>query len=380
MIFSTFKSRAFPSAIAVIFAAFLGSETAPAASKEFRHDFGEIRQYHQHWLRVCPEKGDRLCRAVSYTRTSDDGFFLEGRVSVEQTKHGFAFRLMDETAPATAKAGQSTNYVLEFSNEARISISLWSTNVVFEREAGSSGAVNALLPYMKATNWMRVWRADAPESAQTYSLIGFTAALRAMERARGQQSAPASKTRSRQRRVHKSVGWPGEYPAGFTVKSTHKRLLYARPSFYARRTIPCTFKAGATYHVWNAARVKAENLQFVAFTEITRWRTKTAVTVDVYMSEGGTPVSLPAGTEWLSIKFLSEGYHVLEHDGVQYIANHTLLQSSVKIAGPERPATALWLGRRCTNGTVGWLPIQEWMSDDRYGRPKIIKYGAAQDR
>ena len=56
----------------------------PLHAKPFHHKFGETREYHKHWLGVCDDSVKGGCRAVTAMFTTDDGFFLHGRLAINQ--------------------------------------------------------------------------------------------------------------------------------------------------------------------------------------------------------------------------------------------------------------------------------------------------------
>ncbi|MEL6968211.1 MAG: hypothetical protein AAGM04_12590 [Pseudomonadota bacterium] len=360
-------------ALVILTAVLALSQSARAGP--FKHAFNEIRQYHQHWLRVCPMDGDRLCRAVTYTRTSGDGFFLEGRLSIERTAAGYAMRFLDEGVAGIEARGKAISYTFVFSNGEQVTAQLSSNNVVSERETTDQSTINTLLPLMKAANWVRIAAIGSGGQGQTYSLLGLSAALDAMGK-------PAEKQANRPKpepSVHRAETWPGEYPRGFTVSQTHERKLFVEPSKTSQQTVPCAFTRGATYHVWNTARVTAEDVKFVAFQPITQWRTNANVEVIEAKAGNNQPFILPAGARWTSLQYLAEGHHILEYDGVRYFGENNLFENSVQTDGPTDPITALWLGKRCESGRTGWLPMDALVDDLRVTGPNIIEYGKADD-
>ena len=77
----------------------LAAINAPALAEPFQHKFGELREYHKHWLAVCPNRHvpsemmsyGSTCWASTYTGT--DGFFLDDRLSFDGYLRNHAVRL-----------------------------------------------------------------------------------------------------------------------------------------------------------------------------------------------------------------------------------------------------------------------------------------------
>ncbi len=66
--------------------------TSAAMAEPFRHKFGELREYHSHWLSVCPDKYDQtsaspyLTSCWTATFSGRPGFFMGNRLSIERNR------------------------------------------------------------------------------------------------------------------------------------------------------------------------------------------------------------------------------------------------------------------------------------------------------
>ncbi|MEM9676596.1 MAG: hypothetical protein AAF890_00950 [Pseudomonadota bacterium] len=374
----------------VLGAALFGLLVLPngASGAPFNHTFGETREYHDHWLRVCPQTANRGCRAVTYTRTRENGFFLDGRLSLEQsTQTGdLSLRFLDEGPMAAASGVPSLTFRFSFSSGEAVDVPMTTTIVQAERLVQDPKTISTLLPLMMRGNWMNVSVLDASgntDGGQTYSLIGLTAALEAMEatsKTTKSQKAfidnltlPGSNWRARE-------GWPGEYPSGFTVVDTHTRTLRASPNTAAATKVACTFQKGATYHVWNNTRVKSQGLRFVSFQEITTFKVDAPTEVYIIGAQADPKqITLAKDAVWNSIHYLAEGIHIAEHEGVSYEADQALFQNSTQISGPKNPQSQEWMGMTCDDGQTGWLNMDDVRKEKRFTTPNVQEYGKASD-
>ncbi|MEM1040504.1 MAG: hypothetical protein AAGI12_13665 [Pseudomonadota bacterium] len=374
----------------VLGAALFGLLVLPngASGAQFIHEFGETREYHDHWLRVCPLAINRGCRAVTYTQTREDGFFLEGRLSLEQSAETGELSLQFLDAGPVSASGDANGlkYQFKFSNGEMVNVPMTSTIVQRERLVQDPKAISTLLPLMKRGNWMTISvlnGADKADGAQTYSLIGLTAALDAMEataKATRNKTAfidnltlPGSNWRARE-------GWPGEYPSGFTVVQTHTRMLRQTPNTSAQKETACTFQKGATYHVWNSARVESQGLRFVSFQEITTFRVNVPTEVTIIGRQADPRrITLAKEAVWNSIHYLAEGIHIAEYEGTSYEADQALFQNSTQIDGPKNPQTQQWMRMTCDDGQTGWLDMESVRKDQRVTAPNVQEYGKASD-
>ena len=170
----------FSSALAV-------SGTSPSHGEPFQHRFGELREYHKHWLAVCPNKHDpqskssyqTTCWASTYLGKSGD--YLLGTLSVSRNRvtgaHGItfvtdAYTRLDRTAPVS----------LRFSDGAKMQFS-FGTQIVNTRSinqfAIADSEVEKMLSAMKRTNGMTlILPTDSGKEKFRYSMIGLRAALK----------------------------------------------------------------------------------------------------------------------------------------------------------------------------------------------------------
>jgi len=364
------------------------AQPSESSAEPFNHKFGEVREYHKHWLRVCPQDTLRGCRAVTYTNT--DGFFLTGRLSIERSPQdgSYTLRFLDESETARPEGVQRPVYRFSFTNGEVMDAAVTTNNTYSERFTDDAETVSRLLLLMRRENRMTVSGPGATGvvgsgTPQTYSLIGFSAALDAIEsevRAIEDRAAFIRNLELPGPNWRASEGWPGEYPAGFTVARQHTRMLRAAPKLSASRTIRCTFPTGATYHIWNPNRVRKQDLRFVSMQETSTFRVNVPTSV-FYTDQDKRSQSmiLRKGDVWKSIRYFAEGLHEAEFEGKAYEAEQNLFQNSTQIAGPDRPQLQQWLGMTCPDGRTGWLNMADTQNDERLNGPNVVEYGKASD-
>ena len=185
----------------------MSNMTAESNAASYYKKYDEFREYHKHWLGVCPKTNMKSCRAVTYTHTGENGFFLHGRLAVErhaetgklwisfldhsanhfvqtlsdrQQRLGDAFRLEREA---------KTTYTIRFSNGTEktltTGVELSKSETYSERTLSDQAQVSELIGHMKSSNYMTV-TSEAfgveGQNTQFYSLVGFQSALGFVER------------------------------------------------------------------------------------------------------------------------------------------------------------------------------------------------------
>ncbi len=166
-------------------------QVATAASEPFHHKFGELREYHKHWLAVCPDayvpnsKSDysNFCWAV--THSGKNGFFLDNRLAVYrnrqsgQIKISFlfdAYDRIDKKQPISARFSNGEVMKFEFGRSARQHDSINEFVIAADNP-------DEMLKVMKVSNWMQL---SVPTTTQTevinYSMIGVAAAMKFAEK------------------------------------------------------------------------------------------------------------------------------------------------------------------------------------------------------
>jgi len=366
------------------------STPVTAHAQAFDHQFGEVRQYHDHWLRVCPQKDMRSCRAVTYLKTDDSKFFLLGRMSVERASDGgtYTIRFLDESITSVPNGLDTPVYQFAFSNGEKVAVTMRTNRTYSERFVDDQAVVTRLLALMKSENRVTISGPDAAGAvgvvpAQSYSLIGLTSALAAIEGAAETVKQKANFIKDLPlpgSDWYAADGWPGEYPIGFTVKASHSRLVRSMPTDGAPKNVACAFKAGATYHVWNTKRVSTDDVRFVSLQETSMWKVDRPTFVYYTdKEERSQKVIIRSGETWRSLRYFAEGLHQIQFDGKLYEADQVLFSTSTQISGSKTPKLQQWLGRSCDEGKSGWLRVQDMSEDARFGAASIPAYGKAFD-
>lgn len=157
-----------------------------ATGEPFHHKFGELREYHRHWLAVCPDQADanttsdynRTCWAS--THANKPGEFFDERLSVSRDRFNGEFKVrfvssayqnLDKSRPVTVKFSDGSTMVFPFGS------SVSNTDSVNEFFLAKDNPT-PLIAAMKNTNWMKLSVPVTDGAFQlTYSMIGLTAAL-----------------------------------------------------------------------------------------------------------------------------------------------------------------------------------------------------------
>ena len=375
------KSFLSPVITAVIFTSFLIGISSSSA-KPFRHEFGELREYHKHWLGVCDDNAVEGCRAVAMTHTSEDGFFLRGRLAVNQNPQtgDYTIKFLDEDeayredSPVTFKFSDGTRLTFDRESVAP------SPRVYPELAFQNQSEIMQMLSLMRSQNHMVVL---IGQSRYFYSLMGFSSAMRFMAKYR-----PAPPVQYTGPVLNTADFWGGEWPRGFTMKAD--TLVKARKNFDTdlAKDVSCTLKKGATYHPWNHKRNKLTPMTF-----------KTKETAVVYQVTKNTTIKLErendreleeiqfkAGDEWAFITYYGEGLFRLSYKGKLYIGEEQVYQWSADMSGgTDRFLFEEWLGLPCDNGVKGWIlladlgNIDEPEENSPFSAPNFLGYGVAED-
>jgi len=176
--------------------------------------------------------------------------------------------------------------------------------------------------------------------------------------------------------------WSGEYPDGFTVLKDVTVKLRATLDPKAEATIDCALPAKATYQPWNSARVNADGLQFVSFTEIEDMEVTKDYETTLYnnLDATATPVKFAKGDKWKYLAYFGEGAFLMEYDGVRYDGDQDLMEVSKAVGGGAEKDYDEWLRINCSNQMWGWLFMDEIVKDDvNFTAPNIVTYGEAAD-
>jgi hypothetical protein len=176
--------------------------------------------------------------------------------------------------------------------------------------------------------------------------------------------------------------WSGEYPGGFTVTEPVSIRIRTEPAPESARTIECSLAEKATYHPWNAERVKTDGLEFLSFTRIAEMTVKNDMTVRLATGDGSSEVEarFAAGDKWRYLAYLAEGDFLMEHGGRRLIGNQSLFDNSTAPWPRQGEETYHeWLKLTCANGAAGWILISEVINLHGIDLPNVIGYGDARD-
>lgn len=180
---------------------------------------------------------------------------------------------------------------------------------------------------------------------------------------------------------YRGTFWSGEYPAGFTVLKDTTVLLRPRLDPAAVATVECPLPAKATYQQWNTARVAAEGLEFVSFTETVDMVVTQPYEAALYAESDSaeTSVAFKPGDTWRYLAYYGEGAFLMQYKGVNYTGDQGLDDAS-KPAREGAHGYDEWLRINCSNNRWGWLLMSDITLDDvTFGGPNITEYGSAAD-
>lgn len=174
--------------------------------------------------------------------------------------------------------------------------------------------------------------------------------------------------------------WSGEYPGGFSVAKTTVVQLRAAPDPAIERTIACELPQGATYQMWNRARVEAQGLSFTSFTRIADYQMTGDYETSLYRHDDGSEVkvSLKRGETWRYLVYVAEGTFLMEYEGTQYDGAQDLFEHAEQMG--DSNGYEEWLRINCPNNQWGWLFMGDISLDDgTFVSPNITEYGSSED-
>jgi hypothetical protein len=146
-------------------------------------------------------------------------------------------------------------------------------------------------------------------------------------------------------------------------------------------TIDCALPAKATYQPWNNARVIADGLQFVSFSEIDEMELTKDYETTLYQNMDATavPIKFKAGDKWRYLAYFGEGAFLMEYEGVEYDGDQDLIEASKSIREGDKGYDE-WLRINCSNQMWGWLFMADIVKDDvTFTGPNISGYGTSAD-
>ncbi len=183
-------------------------------------------------------------------------------------------------------------------------------------------------------------------------------------------------------------GWPGEYPAGFSileeniVLEAHSRMHPLTPA-----NVKCPVPQYATYQQWNIPRSQADNLNFQVATKIFNITITQDTTIehpDNELAYRPKKLSLKTGDQLSYLRYLGEGFAIVEFEGKEYEIDEAGLHGVSDIDNsdnPDRNGEDLWLELTCADAkaTRAWVLYDEVIRQDGVGPTPIIGYGESQD-
>lgn len=183
-----------------------------------------------------------------------------------------------------------------------------------------------------------------------------------------------------------TAGWPGEYPAGFSilrdgvVLKAHSRMHPLTPA-----RIDCPVPAYASYQQWNFERTEKDNLNFQVATKIFKITMTKDAGIEYPDDEMGyqsKTLNLKIGDQLSYLRYLGEGFTIVEFQGKEYEINEADLNEVSDINNVNNyGGEDLWLELNCAdaNKTRAWVLYDEVIRQDGIGPTPIKGYGESYD-
>lgn len=182
-----------------------------------------------------------------------------------------------------------------------------------------------------------------------------------------------------------SGGWPGEYPPGLSVLDSGV-VLMGREHMHsdAAQSITCPVPQFATYQQWNTARVEADELEFVTVSERVEMNILKDTLLDAPTdADWEHKLALSAGDVVTYLRYLGEGWLIMEHEGTEYDVQEGSLYdvsdiNSVFASGKE---DQLWINIPCGDDTKSraWIELDQTVETDGIALTPIMGYGESRD-
>lgn len=183
-----------------------------------------------------------------------------------------------------------------------------------------------------------------------------------------------------------TAGWPGEYPAGFSilkdniVLKAHSRMHPLTPT-----RIDCPVPQYASYQQWNFERAEKDDLNFQVATKVFKITMTKDASIEYPSDEMGyqsKTLDLKIGDQLSYLRYLGEGFTIVEFEGNEYEINEGELYevsdiNNISNSGGED----LWLELNCADEskTRAWVLYDEVMRQDGVGPTPIKGYGESYD-
>ncbi|MFC7291616.1 hypothetical protein [Hirschia litorea] len=183
-------------------------------------------------------------------------------------------------------------------------------------------------------------------------------------------------------------GWPGEYPAGFSILKDNI-VLKAHPHMnpLTEANIDCPVPKFATYQQWNHTRAEADDLDFVVATKIFTITMQDDLNIKVpdpkdLQGFKDIDLRLKSGDTLSYLRYLGEGFAIIKYQGTEYQIDEQELHSvsDINDAG-QTSQVDLWLELPCADAdkTRAWVLYDEVIRQDGVGPAPIFGYGVSQD-
>ncbi|MFD0917655.1 hypothetical protein ACFQ14_14730 [Pseudahrensia aquimaris] len=166
---------------------------SPVIAKRFQHPFGELREYHRHWLTVCPNKKniqaaafyERTCWASTFSGDREgnvSGSFPGNRLTVSKDRFTGRFKI---TFVASTKANYQNEgpVILRFSNGDTLSLTfnkdvVTNGNSLNEFPFADDAMTYQLIEKMRlASHMVMTLPANAGPQRIQFSMLGLRSAM-----------------------------------------------------------------------------------------------------------------------------------------------------------------------------------------------------------
>ncbi len=176
-----------------------------------------------------------------------------------------------------------------------------------------------------------------------------------------------------------SGGWPGEYPPGFAVLDANVRVpARARPTPSDPQDISCLLPQYANYQLWNTSRSEADQLEFFTATRKFPVTFTSDAEIEIVGENAAETLKVKAGETFTYLRYLGEGYTVMEYGGAEVQVNEGQLQDVTDIRN-FTSEDDLWVRVSCLGGSQAWLLYDEVTKERGIGPSPMSDYGSASD-
>jgi hypothetical protein len=176
-----------------------------------------------------------------------------------------------------------------------------------------------------------------------------------------------------------SAGWPGEYPPGFAVLDADVKVpARARPNPTDPQDITCILPQYANYQLWNNTRTDADNLEYFVATKKVPVNVLEDAEVEFIGEAGIEKLTLKKGDQLTYLRYIGEGFTVMQFNGREFDINEGELSTVTDIANTALDED-LWVRVTCLGGKQAWLMFDEVIEEAGVYPSPITGYGDASD-